>query len=210
MTRKAAEKRLAPVPREWLDVTMPGFRTIVGAAFVVFSAYATVFLFASDVAPIFVTSGPSEVPIDRTSLGVLADRYWLGILVAFGLFAGEVYTSERWPRVYRALLVPDTMYTARQLFPGVYAAFDVLIRSPIDLAIVGALAIGAVVLIAYAGEWSLWAALLGCAGAALLVIGALFGWSLDIASFVLAGEVVAYSGFIIARFGEVLIFGKRR
>jgi hypothetical protein len=112
--------------------------------------------------------------------------------------------------VYRALLIPDTMYTGRQLFPGVYASFNVLIQTPVGLAIVGALAVGVVVLIAYAGEWPIGGAVLGCVAASLIVAGALFGWSIAGAWFVLACLIVTYAGFIIARFGEVLLFGRRR
>jgi hypothetical protein len=200
MTRKTAERHLAPVPREWLDVTMPGFRGLLGAAFVVFSSYATVFLVASDLA--FLG--------DRESIGLFPDRYWCGVAAALAFFLGEVYTSERWPKVYRAILVPDTVYTARQLYPGLMAGLTVLVKQPLDLVIVAGLAAGVALLIAYASDWSIWGHILLLLGASALLGGALLGWSLAVAVFVLACMISLYIGGIVARFGEVFLFGKRR
>lgn len=201
MTRKTAEQRLAPVPREWLDLTMPAFRALVGAAFVIFSSYATVTLVAQDFFPILG---------ERAGIGLFPDRYWIGIVLALGFFLGEVYTSERWPTAYRAILIPDTIYTGRQLYAGLAIAMVILVRTPLDILIVGGLASAGAVLVAYGVGWAWfkWA----IAGAVLVgvvfAIGSL--WSLEYARIALAILIALYTGGIVARFGELLLFSKRR
>jgi len=201
MAGKTAESRLAPVPREWLDLTMPAFRALVGAAFVIFSSYATVTLVARDLSPILG---------DRAGIGLFADRYWVGIGLALGFFLGEVYTAERWPAAYQAILVPDTIYTGRQLYAGLALAVAVLAQSPIDLLIVGGLAAAGAALVAYGVGWSLFKWII--AGAALVGLVFALGvfWSLAAARTTLAVLMALYTGGIVARFGEVLLFGKRR
>lgn len=201
MARKAAEPTLAPLPRAWLDLTMPAFRAVIGAAFVAFSSYATVLLVGSDLQAILQ---------DRMSLGIFADRYWLGFALALSFFLGEIYTAERWPRVYRAVLVPDTLYTARQLYPGLLASLIVLAKDPLDLALICGIMVGALLLIAYAAGWSLfgWVLIGGFAGGLVWLVAVFVAltWGL----FLLACLVALYLGFIVARFGEVFLFGKRR
>lgn len=199
--RAPARDPMAPLPRTWLDATMPLFRGVVGAAFVAFSSYATVFLFATDIFPIVG---------ERTQIGPFPDRYWYGILLAIGFFVGEIYTSERWPRAYRAILIPDTIYTARQMYAGFSAALNVLAYDVGQLwSILGLLA-GVVLLLAYGAGWSVkgW---LGAWLLASIVVGFVgWGFSLDDARLLLAILLSLYCGYIVARFGEAFLFGRRR
>lgn len=143
----------APLPRTWIDTTLPGARALLGALFVAFSGYSTVYLFSQDI---------QRLTGDKVSLMLFADRYWAGLALALLLFFGEIFTSERYPKVYRVLLIPDTFYTARQMVPAALFA-----------------------LTSYAH----------LVGTTLVVVS----W--------LAALVL---GYLIARFGEELIFGGRR
>lgn len=200
MTTRARDP-FAPLPRTWLDTSMPIVRALIGAAFVAFSSYATIFLFADDIQSIFH---------ERTTIGPFADRYWYGMLAAVIFFLGEIYTAEKWPRAYRAVLVPDTIYTARQMYPGFAAVLSVLALDFSGMLFVLALAIGSAVLIAYGAGWALrwWLLIWAVAGGIIIFTG--WAWSLEIARLILAILMAAYSGYIVARFGEVFLFGKRR
>lgn len=192
---------LAPIPRTWLDLTMPFFRAFIGACFVAFSSYATVFLVAADIQPLVR---------DQISLGLLADRYWLGIGLALGFFLGELYTAERWERAYIAILIPDTIFTARQMWPGLALAARLLATDVISLGLVLLLIGGGVLLVAYGGGWSFARWLTGwlITGTIVLLVGSFA--ALDIAQLLLSCSMALYCGYIVARFGESLLFGKRR
>ncbi len=196
-----ASDTLAPIPRHWLDLTMPFFRALIGAAFVAFSSYATVFLVATDIQPLMK---------EQMSIGLFADRYWFGIGLALTFFLGELYTAERWPRGYVAILIPDTIYTARQMWPGMAMAARLLTVDVASLLLVLALIGGFVLLIAYGGGWSFarWLAGWLVVSAAILLIGSFV--ALDIAQLLLSCSTALYCGYIVARFGESLLFGKRR
>lgn len=196
-----ARDTLAPLPRTWLDTTMPLLRAVVGAAFVAFSSYATVFLFAEDI---------YSIVGERMQVAPFQDRYWYGIILAIGFFVGEIYTSERWTRAYRAVLVPDTIYTARQMYPGFLAAFTVLIVDMPSLVLTVALIGGGVVLVSYGAGWPLrlWIPTWAVAGNVVWFVG--WAWSLPNARLLLAILLALYCGYIVARFGEVFLFGKRR
>lgn len=184
-----------------IDATGPFMRGGVGAAFVAFSSYATVFLFAQDITPIVGA---------RVSFAVFQDRYWFGIILALGFFLGEIFAAERYPRLYRAILIPDTIYTARQLYDGFHAALKVLADTQTNLLFILGLAAGIVLLVAYGAGFplKLWivAAGVGCA----IIYCTAIAWMLEIAVFVLACLLAIYFGYIVARFGEALLFGKRR
>lgn len=143
----------APIDRRILDTALPIVRVLIGVAFVAYSAYSTITIFASDIAP---ATGL------RNSYGIMQDRYLFGVALAVLLFVGELVTAERYPAVYAALLVPDTIYTAR----GLYGALSSILAAHLDMS----------------------------AGALL------------VCSWVVAGVV----GYCVARFGESLLFGKRR
>lgn len=200
MTTRARDP-FAPLPRTWLDATMPIVRAIVGAAFVAFSSYATVFLFAADVEPIFH---------DRTTIGPFADRYWYGVLLAAFFFLGEIYMAERHPRGYRAILIPDTIYTARQMYGGFAAVLGVLALDLSGLAFTLAIAVVGAALIAYGAGWLLrwWLLIWLAAGGIIWFVG--WAWSLEYARLMFAFLSAGYCGYIVARFGEVFLFGRRR
>lgn len=203
-TRQARDP-LAPLPRTMLDATAPIVRAVFGAAFVAYSSYATIFLFAQDTAPLFIDAAGHE-----PMLGALPIRFWCGILLALGFFLGELYTAERYPRAYRAILTPDTIYTARQLFTSFRLALVVLAPDQTSLyLIIGLLAAGQL-LIAYGATWPLqfWFLACGlCVGGLLLIIAV---WGIDTGRVALAIVEALNVGYIVARFGEVFLFGKRR
>lgn len=189
--------RAAPLPRGWIDDSLPIARALIGAGFVAFSSYATVTLFGSDIQPI-VGEG--------VSVGIMADRHWLGLLAALLFFFGEIMTAERAPAIYGAILIPDTYYTARQMQAGLLAL----------LIAYGATGGG---LLAGVTVWG-WLlaegkqgrrALIGGIGAGLTVWGIMGAitppdWLLPVLAWAFAGA----DGYLIARFGEALLFGKRR
>lgn len=200
-TRAPRRDPLAPLPRTMIDAAGPVVRGGVGALFVAFSSYATVFLFASDVQPILG---------DRMTLGAWPDRYWAGVLLALAFFLGEVFSSERYPRLYRAILVPDTIYTARQLYLGLHAGLRVLVTDQASLLLVLALIAGGVLLVAYGAGFSLrlWFAAIVLSGGVAYLTFLLA--DLATAQIMLAGLLALYIGYIVARFGEALLFGRRR
>jgi hypothetical protein len=192
---------LAPLPRQWLDATLPFFRGLVGAVFVAFSSYATVFLFADDT---------KKLLGEQMTLGPFPDRYWYGVLLALGFFLGEIYTAERWPRAYRAILTPDTIYTARQMYAFFLSVLLILAEDMPGFLLVLALAEGGLFLVAYGAHWSLrlWLSVGLVVGGILVSIA--WVWSFETARWFLAILLALYCGYIVARFGESLLFGKRR
>src|ERR1051325_5717253 len=110
--KPSLSSRAAPLPRDWIDDSLPVARALVGAGFVAFSSYATVTLFGNDILPIIGAT---------RRIGMMDDRFWLGLLAALLLFVGEIMTAERAPAIYGAILIPDTRYTARQMQAGLLA-----------------------------------------------------------------------------------------
>lgn len=102
-----------PLPRSWIDTTLPGARVLFGLLFVVYSAVSTIILFAEDI---------RRLTGDRAGF-IIPDRFWFGIGLAALIFLGELYTSERYPRVYALFLVPDTLYSARLMQPWLLTLF---------------------------------------------------------------------------------------
>lgn len=194
MTQQGIVTRAAPLPRSWIDDVLPFARAVIGILFVAFSAYSTVFLFAEDIRPM-VGTGAALTP------GILPDRYWCGIGLAVFLFVVEVITAEHNPAIYGAALVPDTIYTARQMRVGLLALLTAY--GGIGGAVLGAITVWGWLMVEGRGKW------IAFAGG---VIGGLIGYGImllpyaSIAAWVFAGA----NGYLIARFGEVLLFGKRR
>lgn len=164
----------APIPRTYIDAGLPFARAALGLLFVAYSAQSTILFLAADLMWLF----PG---LRVSSTGVWADAYWVSIGFAVLLFAGEVFTAERYPRLYRAFLAPDSFYTARGIHAGLATAFAILI--------------------------STWAGTTPEAGQTIAGLG--------VKPFVLIGWLAAWPpalliGIYIARWGEVLLFGKRR
>ena len=193
--------KFAPLDRRWVDTLSPIIRAIVGGAFVAFSSYATIFLFAADIEPILH---------DRASLGLFADRYWFGWLLAFMFFVGEIMSAERWPKAYLAILVPDTIYTSRQMYPGFHEVFRVLMTDMITVMIILVFVGVGVFLIAYAAEWSKARWMAGWLLLSVTNIGLILLDQLQYAIIATSGELSIFCGYIVARFGEALLFGARR
>jgi hypothetical protein len=189
--------RAAPLPRAWIDDALPVMRALVGALFVAFSAYATVTLFGGDI---------RLVVGNASTVGVFADRYWFGVLLAFGLFIGEILTAEHAPTIYWALLIPDTFYTARQMQVGFLSLLTTY--QAIGMGLMAGVTIWGLLL---AG---------GKSGRTALIFGVLTGltlwyiigiiqvppWLWSSLAWLFAG----LNGYLIARFGETLLFGRRR
>lgn len=189
-------RKVAPLPRDWIDDVLPVARALIGAAFVAFSSYATVTLFGNDIRPIVG---------DAFTFGGMLDRYWLGVVLALALFVGEIITAEHAPAIYGAILIPDTYYTARQMVAGITA----LLASygSVGAGILAAVTVWGLLLAeGRSGRW----ALIGGIGGGLLawgIMGAIATpWMFVGASWVFAG----LDGYLIARFGETLLFGRRR
>lgn len=161
-TTRESTTREAPIPRAVIDELRPYGRAILGLLFVGYSARSTVSLCASDLLWLF--EGTREITIYG-----FPDAYWYSGLLALLLFAGEVMTSEKYPRTYWLFLIPDTFYTARGLWGGLFKASTVLAGS------------------------------ITSDGTIAQVIG-----------FVAATAISAYLGYMIAKWGEVLLFGNRR
>lgn len=194
---KAISDRAAPLPRGWIDDSLPVARALIGAGFVAFSSYATVTLFGGDIQPIVG---------DGTSVGIMADRYWLGLLAALFFFVGEIMTAERAPAIYGAILIPDTFYTARQMQGGLLALLVAYGAGGGGL-LTGLTVWGWLLAEGKRGRW----ALIGGVLSGLTVWG-IMGvitppeWLLPSLAWAFAGA----DGYLIARFGETLLFGKRR
>jgi hypothetical protein len=189
-------RKLPPLPRDWIDDVLPVARALIGATFVAFSSYATVTLFGNDIRPIVG---------DVLTIGGMLDRYWLGVALALALFVGEIITAEHAPAIYGAILIPDTYYTARQMIGGIerfLAAYGA-----IGGGILAALTVWGLLLAeGRSGRWALLGGIVGglCAWG---IMGALATpWMSTGAAWVFAG----LDGYLIARFGETLLFGRRR
>ncbi len=189
--------RAAPLPRGWIDDALPAMRALVGAIFVAYSSYATVELFGTDVQP--VVGGAA-------TLGIIADRYWLGVAVALVFFVGEILTAEKAPSVYGAILIPDTYYTARQMQAGLLAFL--MTYSVVGVGIMAA--ISAWGMLMAEGKGGRLALLAG-------IIAGLTGWgimrAIDAPPWlwpVLSWAFAGLNGYLVARFGEALLFGHRR
>lgn len=187
----------APLPRGWIDDALPFFRALLGAAFVAFSSYATVILFAGDIQPVLG---------DAQSIGIMADRYWAGLALALAFFIGEIVTAEHAPAIYGVILLPDTFYTARQMQAGALALL--LAYGAVGAGVCAAVSVWGLLLAeGKGGRW----ALLG-AGAAGLT-----GWgimrAIDAPAWLWIGQAWTFAflnGYLVARFGETLLFGRRR
>jgi hypothetical protein len=187
--------RAAPLPRTWIDDALPIGRALVGVLFVAYSAYSTIILFAADIQPI-AGAGATLTP------GLLADRYWCGIVLAIFLFIVEIVTAEHNQAIYGAALVPDTIYTGRQMYSGLLVL------------LVAYGAIGGSVL----GAITVWGWLMSIGRSPRLafvglLLGGLIGYGIMLlpgAAPIMAGVFAGADGYLIARFGEVLLFGKRR
>ncbi len=187
----------APLPRGWIDDALPVARTMFGAAFVAFSGWATIRLFAMDIQPLIG---------DAQTIGIMLDRYWLGLLLALSLFIGQVMTAESAPSIYGAILIPDTWYTARQMYPGLV----------IFLAAYGGVGCGILAgvtvwgLLMAEGKQGRMAAIVGVAAGLTLwfIIESVTepAWVRVVLAWVFAGV----NGYLVARFGELLLFGRRR
>lgn len=195
--RQSITDRAAPLPRGWIDDSLPIARALIGAGFVAFSSYATVTLFGGDIQPIVG---------DVVRVGIMADRYWLGLLAALAFFVGEIMTAERAPAIYGAILIPDTLYTARQMQAGLLALLLAYGGTGAGL-LAGLTVWGLLLAEGKPGRWALAAGV--CAGLTVWgIMGAITPpeWLLPILAWVFAG----LDGYLIARFGETLLFGGRR
>jgi hypothetical protein len=152
----------APISRTFVDGALPFLRIALGVAFIAYSANSTIRIGATDLIWLFPTT-------NTITIGGGADAYWYAAVVAIILFAGQIATSERYPRTYHLFLWPDAIYTGR----GVQAALDTALT----------VLAGAVV-----GD-----------NAGARMIGWLISWPV--------GLII---GYVIARWGEELLFGKRR
>lgn len=199
-TRSTADRVASlppPLPRGWIDDSLPIARALIGAGFVAFSSYATVALFGGDVQPILGA---------MRRIGLMDDRYWFGLLVALFLFIGQIMTAERAPAIYGALLIPDTYYTARQMQPGVLALLLAYGATGAGL-LAGLTAWGVLMAEGKGGRWALIVGMfLGLTLWGIMNALALPEWVLPYLAWLLAG----IDGYLIARFGEILLFGKRR
>lgn len=190
-------ERAAPLPRGWIDDSLPVARALIGAGFVAFSSYATVTLFGNDIQPI-VGKG--------VSVGMMADRHWLGLLAALLFFIGEIMTAERAPAIYGAILIPDTYYTARQMQVGMLALL--IAYGAVGAGLLTGLTIWGVLL----AEGKSGRLALGIGIGVGLTVWGIMGaiiipdWLLPVLAWAFAGA----DGYLIARFGETLLFGKRR
>jgi hypothetical protein len=187
----------APLPRGWIDDALPIFRALLGAAFVAFSSYATVVLFAGDIQPIVG---------DAVSIGIMADRYWAGLLLALVFFIGEIVTAEHAPAVYGIILLPDTFYTARQMRPG-FLAF-LLAYDAVGAGLCAAVSVWGLLLAE--GKSARWAFAGG-------ILAGLTGWGImgviEAPAWLWIGQAWVFAflnGYLVARFGETLLFGGRR
>jgi hypothetical protein len=156
--------REAPISRGLVEEATPWLRGLLGLSFVAYSANSTIFIGAAHL--LFLFEGTK-----RITIGGFPDAYWYSAILAFILFAGEVVTSERYPRTYKLFLGPDVFYTGLGVFAGLSKA----------LAVLAVAAIGFEHRIA--AEW--------------------FGWLLAIP---FSGVI----GYFVAKWGEALLFEKRR
>ncbi len=147
---------------------------------------------------------------DRVSLGLVADRYWIGLCAAVVFFLGEIASAERYPRTYMFFIVPDTIYTTRQLYPTLAEAFRILFVDVGATVLVCGLLGLLVFLTVYAAYWrkAPWLALWLLASVVDVGLVALDRPSY--AAIAAAGTYALFFGYIVARFGEALIFGQRR
>jgi hypothetical protein len=159
--------RDAPLDRGLIDLALPWLRAVCGIAFVAYSSVQTIYFGATDIMWLFPhTNG--------MTIGYVQDAYWYAGAMAAMFFFGEVATAERYPRVYRGILLPDAFYSARALYWGLSSALGVLLTSMVP------------------GE-----------GDARTGVAKILGY-------VLAAPIALFFGYIIAKWGEILLFGKRR
>lgn len=154
--------REAPINRALVDEALPWMRAILGIAFIAYSANSTIFIGAADLLRYFDSTR-------QITISTFPDAFWYSGVLALILFAGEVATSERYPRAYRLFLFPDAFYTARGIQLGLSKALAILASS-------------------FVGE----------------------GQVAGIIGFILSLPFSFYFGYQIAKWGEVLLFGKRR
>lgn len=94
-----------PLPREWLDTIAPVLRVLFGVIFIAWSWIST----------IIVLGALLKAVMPATTLIVIPDRFLVAILFAFLVSLAEFVSSERWPRVYWAvLLICDASFTTWQ------------------------------------------------------------------------------------------------
>jgi hypothetical protein len=183
--------REAPISRALLDDTLPWFRALLGIAFVAYSANATIAQNGDDLR-IFL--GDSAV------IGVFADRYWFSSLFALVLFLGEVFTSERYPAAYRLFLIPDLWYTACQMQEGLQRGFFIFFSGGQDKMADVIMAAKVTAAHPWSALFAQFTALAEDRPLQLVLLG----------SMAAAWIMALILGYYVARYGELLLFGKRR
>ena len=110
----------SPLSREWLDDIYPIARLVAGVLFVAFCGISTVYGVADDLRQPLAHRAAA---IQR-SAGISAESLaWnIRVVVATGIFIGEVITGERSKRVYALFLIPDVWYS----FPWCFVLADAL------------------------------------------------------------------------------------
>jgi hypothetical protein len=138
----------APINRNVVEASTPALRLALGIAFVSYSAYTTIQYAAQDL-DVYFHAGR------LVSLGYIADRYWYALLFAVIIFLGEVVTSGKSIRWYLVFLIPDTIYTGRQIQFGLNNAFNALLGNE-PMALAGSLVLSwivALVIGAFIAKW---------------------------------------------------------
>ena len=96
----------APLPRAWLDSAASPVRALFGILFIVWSWASTIIIIGWTVEPLMG---------NRSALGIISDRYVLGLVLAFFVSAVEFVSAGRWPGIYwPVLILLDASFTTWQ------------------------------------------------------------------------------------------------
>lgn len=189
------------VPRNWLDDFVPIIRVLMGSVFVAYSSISTIFLMAGDLEPLL-----------GDAAFIVPWRHLAGTLAALVFFVGQTIAAERWPHVYWGLLVPDVFYTARSMALWMPMLLE---RSPFLLYL---LVLWAIWWFGVVHRWHLGVTIPTMILVGLMLYGMMWattnvealGSALPVVAFSIVWAASLTNGYLVARFGEVLLFGNRR